>query len=258
MTFAQTAGDPIALLWKIARVWLADAIAAFGAPAEIATLLARGAQNALRRRLKALEALAMKLLLAEAARIRRVTHTQSTPSAMSCATIGSACVSPRASGNRRCEVDPADPETWRVRFALRIPPETAPQSREASGPRIRDIGPRRLVTQVLADMAARARIARMAALRTARALKPQSERARAKALKLARRFEALRRMLENPVPHVRRLAHMLGAMRERAFAAARRIAMLRPPRGETNPVVHDHASVEVWRVIPSAFPADTS
>ena len=61
--------DPLFLLWKIAAMWLADAIHAFGAPAQIAALISAKVRRAVKRRLKALETLVMKLLLIEAAKL---------------------------------------------------------------------------------------------------------------------------------------------------------------------------------------------
>ncbi len=61
--------DPIANLWLIARAWLADAVRAFGAPEAVARVFSRFARAGLARRLRALETLAMKLLLVEVSRL---------------------------------------------------------------------------------------------------------------------------------------------------------------------------------------------
>jgi hypothetical protein len=254
MSTAQAAADdPLALLWGAARRWLADAFAAFGGPAAIAAALAYKARMAAARRLRALECFVMKLLLAEAATLeppRPMTHAQAPPSGASRTRESQECVSlPGA----------APPETWRVNFRFRIP-DFAP-ARENHGPRIRDLGPPRLVTELFAGMARRAQLARLAAARAARAAKPAGERAQAKAWKLARRFEALRRMLANPRPHVRRLAAKLAALRDKAYAAALAIAARLPPRGETDPAAQHRADFLVWRAVAVYEPiasADTS
>jgi hypothetical protein len=253
MTTAATApSDPIALLWKIARMWLADAIEAFGDPAEIARLLARKARRAARRRLMALESLVMKLLLIEAAKLTGVTRTHPHPRGERQQPAEHACVSLRRPAHA---IDPADPATWRVRFEWRIPPEAAPSRKPAStGPRIRDLSPPLLVRDIFADRARRAELERMRLMRIAA---PDEARERAKAEKLARRFEALRRVLAKPSPHARRLAARLRALGAAAAHAMRRIAMQAPPRGETNPVVHHHADFHCWRAITPPL-ADTS
>jgi hypothetical protein len=70
--------------------------------------------------------------------------------------------------------------------------------------------------------------------RPARALDP---------LDLARRCEALRRVLADPMPAVARLARKLHALGARAYAAARRIALVRPRRLPRAPMLYAHASV---------------
>jgi hypothetical protein len=62
-------------------------------------------------------------------------------------------------------------------------------------------------------------------------------------LDLARRCEALRRVLADPMPAVARLARKLHALGARAYAAARRIALLRPRRVPRAPMLYAHASV---------------
>ena len=99
--------DPIAQLWRIARAWIADAVHAFGAPAEVARTLSRFARAGLARRLRALETLVLKLLLVEAARLPppRATYARTRAAAVHVA-------------RARPAPDPERPETWRVRFQL--------------------------------------------------------------------------------------------------------------------------------------------
>src|SRR5262245_1014186 len=148
--------DPIARLWQIARAWLLEAIHAFGAPEAVARTLSRFARHALARRLRALETFAMKLLLVEAARLPPPR---------------TACARARTTPARVAKApapDPARPETWRVRFELRIPPAADNAPRAPKTP----AAPRQ---------------------RPAHAT-PDPTRERAKSEKLARRLEALRRV----------------------------------------------------------------
>jgi hypothetical protein len=111
---------------------------------------------------------------------------------------------------RSAPEDPARPETWRVRFHTRMP------------------GSRRH---------ARARYAPS----------PRSSCARpacvpARIRRLARRYEALRRVLADPRRAILALARKLRALGARAYAAARRIA-LAVPRGVEAGMTHAHALV---------------
>jgi hypothetical protein len=223
MSLAQSApDDPTFQLWRIARVWLADAVRAFGAPPVIARELARGVRRTLTRRLKALEILLMKLLLVQAATLPRgVAHTQTPQPASSGLEASRACVSPRV------PYDPEQSESWRVRFILRVP-EPRVEVAAVEGPRIRRLGPPLLVREAFRARAAHALWARMAALSAAR-YNPCPIRERAKAEKLARRFEALRRAMANPAPYARRLRRKLALLGQRAYDAAVRVALRRPP-----------------------------
>lgn len=221
--------DPIAKLWQFARALVSDAMHAFGAPAEVARTLSRFARHALARRLRALETLAMKLLLVEAARLAPV------PPASSRHANAKTVAAKRtdAAGRKPAvpPVDPARPETWRVRFELRMPRahERAARPRQPS--------------------------ARMAALR---ACAPDTARERAKAEKLARRLEALRRVVADPLPHARRLRRKLLALEAAAYDAGLRIAFRRPPHNELNPIVHERAEFAAFAAIHTLVPAPDS
>jgi hypothetical protein len=211
--------DPIADLWRQARSWLADAVHDFS-PVEVAKALAHSARTAIRRRLALIEALLMKLLLIEAARHPgRTARLQAriTASAGQCAPGG-------ARSNPAPAEDPTDPSTWRVRFHLRVP-----QRRRAAPLQSR------LVDRLCP--------------------KPGSEavRAQAKARKLARRFEALRRVIADPRRAITRLACKLAALGARAYEAARRIALAQAPRSKHEgktfaaALIHAHDSSFVFR-----------
>ena len=106
--------------------------------------------------------------------------------------------------------DPHNPETWRVRFNLRLPHIRTRRRRNA---RTQRLAPRQ---------------------GAARAAQP---------LDLARRCEALRRVLADPTSTVARLARKLRTLGARAYAAARRIALLRPRDLPCTPMLYAHASV---------------
>lgn len=258
MTTIQTAPDPIAdELWREARAWLADVMREVVSPVEIALTLARKARAAVKRRLVRLETLLAKLLLIEAvrhpswsaglrpacapagARSIGVAHTHAAARAKSGADKG-ACVSLRE------PEDPANPKTWRVRFCLRIPRE---QPRAAGGPRVSVLGPPLLVRDIWRENKRRALIDRLR--------QPIPANAQAKAHALARRFEAIRRVLADPRRAIAALARKLQSLGKRARAFARRIAFARAPRAKptratfVNALVHAHyASLKL--------PCDTS
>jgi hypothetical protein len=116
---------------------------------------------------------------------------------------------------------------------VRVPPDPqrpahAPP-RDTGGPRVRDLGRPLLVRDIWREQARRRLIERLHP-------KPDAEAAHrrnhAKARTLARRFEALRRVLADPRRAVARLARMLCKLGQAAYAAARRIALAPPPRAK--------------------------
>ncbi len=113
---------PVADLWKIARAWLTETLNAFGGPQTIQRTFDRIAQRAIKRQLQALEALVMKLLLIEAAKLRPLAITSQRASAAR-----------RGQGRPAPSADLNPPETWRVCFQLHIPPE--PPEPKNTGPR---------------------------------------------------------------------------------------------------------------------------
>jgi hypothetical protein len=247
----NTALHPISItdLWREARSWLADALHDFLGPVEIARTLARKARSAIRRRLALIEALLMKLLLIEAARHPGWTARLQARTA----TAAGPCAPGGARSNLSPAEDPTNPATWRVRFRLRIPPDpkrVRPMPpRDTGGPRIRDLGRPLLVRDIWREQARRSLIDRLRPKPNAEAAHARAQR---KARKLARRFEALRRVLADPRRAIVRLARKLAALAAGACAAARRIALAPAPRkrqGKTfaNAIVHAHDSCGAFR-----------
>jgi len=236
--------DPLFLLWKIARMWLVSAVARFGSPALIATLVERRVRRVLTRRVVALETLVMKLLLVEAARLGEP------PSRHSRAHAEASAARRAAAGWAVRGQDSADPGKWRVRFQLRIPPEPRPPwiSAPNAGPRIRDLGSPLHVRDIYADKARRTRLAQLAAARAARSAHSEA-RERTKAARLARRFEALKRTIDDPAPHARRLLRKLAAFKERAHAAAMRIVRRAAP--PLDPEIQQRAAFYAAGAVPA-------
>mgnify|MGYP001478427787 CR=1 FL=1 len=212
MTYSPTASDPIAALWQAARALLAETLRAFGAPAAVA----HAVSAAFKRRLALLESLVMKLLLIEAASFHPVpgrgetaspgpmntgARERSTDSAARClhatVSMGPGLGAARQSGNRWTE-DPADSRTWRVRFRPRLPRHAAANIGRPAPPR--------------------------------RPPRPAHIRALAHARRLARRFEALRRVVADPRRAAAALARKLHALGARAGAVALRMARAMPRR----------------------------
>ncbi len=230
-------------LWKTARAWLDEALNSFGGAHTIRQTLDRALRGAIKRRVQALEILAMKLLLVEAAKLA--------PRPAASGRAAAACCGESRTGPA---VDPARPETWRVSFRLQIPPEPPPPD---LGPRIRSLGPSRFIRAVVVDAATMAnKLARIAAWRAA----PRGAEAneRAKAERLARRFEALRRVIANPAPRARRLRRKLLALKRHASAAARRIARRAPPKRQLDPLFLERAEYAASCFMPAFFAVDSS
>lgn len=232
-----SAPTPIADLWRTARAWFTDALASLGGPQTIRQTLDRVARRAIRRQLKALETLVMKLLLIEAAKLAPLPmrHARTAPSGQ---------------GRTAHDADPAQPETWRVCYQIHIPPE--PETTTA--PHIRSLGPSPFIRAIVLDAKTlQQKLAHMAAMRAANA---SEARAHANAEKLARRFEALRRVFANPLPRARRLKRKLLALKQRAFAAAKRIALSKPTPRQGDAIFEDRAQYAARHVM-AAFAFDS-
>ena len=117
--------------------------------------------------------------------------------------------------------DPTRPETWRVRFRLRMP-----QQRRASS----------------------------ASTRLQLRARTESMRAQAHARRLARRFEALRRVIADPRPAIANLARTLTSL---GRTIARRISLARPSRSTSLGPIFASAMV-LSQDASFSFPHDTS
>lgn len=201
-------------LWTRARAMFARALAALGDPAAIAAIATL--PSALRRRIVAwlapLEHIVRKLLLAEAAQMRAApTWT----AALQARIAAPACAREGASEDARSNSNPSTPETWSVRFALSLPRDPRIVA-DAHAPRIRslwDDGP----------------------VATRRPSPVRQATAEDGAVRLARRLEALRRVLENPRPHALRLARLLKRAIRRFPEVARRYWLSPPRSGDYDP-----------------------
>lgn len=203
-------------LWSRARASYQRALAAIGAPAAIAAIaqLTTPLRRFITRPIAKLEHIVRKLLLTEAAAIQRarsaalaraprlITIPLHTPHHAPALHARAHSIAAKPDLNR--------PESWRASFAFATPRDPHLVS-EANAPRIRALwGP----TPPPAPPPARA----------LRSLDPADT-----PFRLARRFEALRRVLENPAPYARRLAALLARgvkrfaqlVRRYAFAPAR-------------------------------------
>lgn len=229
MKTASVPSDPLSHLWREARAWLADLLADFVSPAHVARAVAAHARAAFRSRLQMLESLVMKLLLIEAARVPArlckpmPAGSRRSPEAALLREGGFALAEPRSEDHRlpagktaaaraegsKVAEHPDHPVTWRVRFHT-------PAQRPRRGTR--------------ASTAQRTPPARAPAC------------AQTLALRLARRFEALRRVIADPRAAIAALARRLHALGAAAFAVARRIALWRP-RFAGASVLHGHAMV---------------
>jgi hypothetical protein len=208
MTTASLISNPLTQLWREARAWLAEMLADFISPAQVARAVARQARAAFAKRLRMLQCFVMKLLLIEATRqsspargggrerpqerAEREGCVRTHPSASRCALDSS----PQRGEHVQYAEHPDHPITWRVRFHLRIPRQ---RRRAAATP-----APR--IPQAPAC--------------------PQTL-----ALRLARRFEALRRVIADPRRAIAALARKLAALAGAARAVAHRIALASPRQG---------------------------
>lgn len=210
-------------LWRIAREMFSLMLLALGAPTAIASIprLNRKNRRDILDWLEPLELLVRKLLLVEAAKLPREAERRTKPRALTL-TLVQSLIRRKQAQKRRAFIDPHRPATWRAHFRLSIPADTRYRPpRDASTPRIRDIGQPYLVSQIWSAREAQGRETRLAAQRIARAQNASR--------RLALRFEAVRRVIADPAPHAIRLARKLSRMAD-APAAARRLAEAPAPR----------------------------
>ncbi len=248
----QSVTDPtLTALWERTRAMFARAIATVGSTAAIAaiTLLSRTTRRDIVHWLAPLEHIVRKLLLAEATELRRAElaaeargprievvpltpRRWSGPADVATAKPGWATCAPELV--RSCSVDLLRPETWRARFSLSIPCD--PACSEQRAPRIRALwGP-------------------IPAPSPSPPPRPP-RRQRDSAFRLARRFEGLRRVLENPLPYARRLAALLVSIKRRFGEVVRRYLYApmradgydpRDPRLGIEAICHASPALEVF------------
>lgn len=191
-------------LWERLRALFERVIAAIGAPAIIAALtFAPRMRTGIVRQLALVEILARKLLLADAAAYAAQQKSHHGPRLIETTLRASGLYLPQQTRHRHRApakaraLDLSKPETWSARFALAIPRDPrAVQDRHA--PRIRALwGDTRPLPE----------------------LKPESRPRRfvSEAFRVARRAEALRRLLHDPTPYAIRLARArrIGVARSR-------------------------------------------
>lgn len=176
-------------------------IAVIGAPAIIAALtLAPRMRTGIVRQIALVEILARKLLLAEAATCapppQRGPHTIETNLSASGLYTAAPTRRPTCAASKACAVDLTNPDSWSARFALAIPRDPRTVS-DRYAPRIRALW-------------GEVRTPPPAPERTS----PQRN---SDAFLIARRAEALRRVLHDPSPYVTRLsrARRIGVARSR-------------------------------------------
>lgn len=200
-------------------------IAAIGAPAVIAALsLAPRMRTEMIRQIALVEIMARKLLLADAVdlipsqRGPRLVEVKLNASGLyTCPQIR------RRTPSRPRAIDPAKPETWPARFALALPRvHRAVQDRRAM-----------LWRRALAPTPP-----------------PRRER-QSSAFTIARRAEALRRMLENPAPYAQRLATARRIGVNRSREAVTRYA-LRAPRRFVGDRTDPKLTLDIYSVVVNA------
>jgi hypothetical protein len=196
---ASLATDP---LWSRARTSFSRALAVCGEPAAIAAIscLTRKLRAHIVRWIAPLENIVRKLLLVEAAQLLGP-RTSSSARAPQGALVPKPCAQTPA-------IDRAAPHTWSATFAL-APPADPHLVPEHQAPRIRSLAP---------DPP-------FVAVSTAHERRPAMHHPFDAAYRLARRVEALRRVLADPSPHARRLARLLQGLRRRFPGVVMRYAM---------------------------------
>jgi len=224
----------IANLWQRLRSMMTRADVLVGALPALAALasLTRDRRREIACCITRLEAIARKLIFVAAAELHRAERDGAKPtrgplleivtpappswSAGLRPALSAEAKSQCASGGARAKsFDPTQPETWRVRFSL-APPRDEAAVPESRAPRIRALwGP----TPALPP--------------PQRAPSPHRDIAPAP-LRLALRFEALRRVIADPAPYARRLARLLPRLCRRFPSAAGRyaVAIGRPYAGD--------------------------
>ena len=205
-------------IWIRARAMFARAVAMLGDAAALASipLLSRALRRDILAWIAPLEHVVRKLLLAEAAELHRAERARAkrrvriehvplrgmaqTWNAGSQTRASAKAIEKTASEDMR-KIDRTRPETWRARFSFALP--RAHHVTNSHAPRIRALwGPYEPPSTPKS---------------TPRVVRPDDS-----PFRLARRFEALRRVLENPMPHAARLARVLAREVQRVGQIAQR------------------------------------
>lgn len=203
--------DPLPTLWLRLRSMFVRASESIGAPHMLARLgaLSRQRQHEIGCWIARLECIARKLLFAEAGHLQTSSFRTRAgairnPGA-NAALLRSATPRDGTLCQRRTEIDLTQPHTWPARFKLAPPRDTlaVPESR---APRIRALWGSHAPPPTPPPRAA----AQTTPMPT----------------QFAFRVEALRRVLENPAPHVRRLARVLHRLTRRFPEAPLRYAVV--------------------------------
>jgi hypothetical protein len=266
-------------LWIRARAMFARAVAAIGAPAAVAAITALG--KTLRRDIVAwlcpLEHIVRKLLLAEAAELRRAelariarapriervplrgmaVHWQRgsarPPAAQS---THARVVGDDAPPEATCsKLNRACPETWRASFSFALP-RNPHLVRNSRAPRVLDPWgeyppPKKSDTHA---SAASSELSTSSNTRVCHSFSEDSP------FRLARRFEALRRVLDDPLPHAQRLARML-AREVRRFRQVVQRYVMAPCRSNDYDRQDPRLGIDAMGAAfdaPQAFPPDSS
>ncbi len=207
-------------IWDRLRATFDRVIAAVGAPAVVAllSLSSRRARYDIVRQLLMLECLVRRLLLAEAAALDPP-EAERGPRLITIPIRAPGLVTPlnhvrRPTPQRAPRpIDPARPETWSAQFSLSLPRDPyVPLDRHA--PQIRALWGATAPPPLPPT--------------------PRRERRSASFL-LARRLEAIRRVLNDPAPHARRLAVAQQRAAARSPEVARRYALASPRRPSYDP-----------------------
>ena len=250
-------------LWQRTRASLARTIEVIGAPVVIAlTVLTRELRREITGHILRLEHFVHKLLLAEATELYRaeVERAKKGPrvervqlrslglaqhwrpgsgGASLQARTGASIVEKCEPGGSRSKLDKTQPKTWPARFSFALPRNThlvpnarAPRIRDPWGPDTPSLAPERA---------------------------PRIVRAEDAPFRLARRLEALRRVLEDPKPHAERLARVLAREVRRVPRLITRYAFA-PARTEDYDAQDYRLGVDIYGAVidaPAAF-RDTS
>lgn len=230
MSITEATPATIADLWQRLRSMMTRASFLVGALPALAALalLTRRRHREIASCITCLEAIARKLIFVAAAELHRAERDGAkasrtpqlkivTPSPTSWSAglrpASPAEAKPRCAQGGAHAFDPTQPETWRVRFKL-APPRDEAAVPESRAPRIRALWgatpapPQRAPSQP-------------------RDIAPAP-------MRLAQRFEALRRVIADPTPYARRLARILPRLCRRFSGAAERyaVAIGRPYTGD--------------------------